>query len=311
VDVVETFLTAGTYLPVDQLKGTVNTFPPGLNIASGAAEVFMVFMGLSVGFGVLFFGYNNSSMTFLFTLVSLVLGWYVFVVNAIARPIFNFKKDQHPPLEPLGGWDSQYRADVTFYMGYLVSSMCTCAISIGLHFYSVLNLYRTQEGLIDRTRLVLYRARLIYYGCLVLVLGLGIITLTGWVRKQEGAGRLARTVIYPPTFITYPNVGILSGLCMLVYGIIALQTAVMPNKNMVAFTVIAGVLLWVWMVGFHVMCQIAQASRNALGQVQFNGQGIVIAYLMTSVCFAPAWFAQDLGNALSKREDAYDVKTSI
>mmetsp|Transcript_3222 Transcript_3222/g.6248 ORF Transcript_3222/g.6248 Transcript_3222/m.6248 type:complete len:377 (-) Transcript_3222:431-1561(-) len=310
-EALQVFLTSGTDTVTGELDGTSEVFPPGLVIFSGAIEVFLVLVSGFVGISALFFDFHMPKLTMAATVLSLLGGWYVFVINVLAVPTFNYENNIAPPLAPLGGWDTRFREDIAFYMGYLVSSMAICAVSLGFHFATLLNLYRVQVGSYDKGAQVPKRVRMGYYSFLVTVLGCGMLSVGGWLRTQEGPGKQQRPVIYPPSIIVYPDVQVMTGLWVLLYGLAGFSQAFSPMETTYSFIKTYAVLLWAWIVGFNVMCNISLATTLPGPGAGLSGPGIQIACLFTSVCFSVAIYAGDVDTAMKISSGAHKRSTTF
>jgi len=311
-EALQVWVSSNLNTQLSDLAGDSDTYPPGLLMGSGAAEMVIIITSMLTAIGVVFFNYNNPILTIGSSLISFTFGWYVFIVNAVSSPIFNFENNNAPPLEPLGGWATKFREEATFYMGYLVASMAICAIALGFQFFTNLNLYRIQTGSVDAADAKPSRIRLGYYSFLVILLGAGILTVAGWTRVQEGEGKLPRQVIYPPTFIVYPDVAVMSGLWVLLYGLVCAVASYLPSKELLLTVESLSVLLWLWAIFFHVMTQVASAGPG------FSGPAIQIAGLFTAVCFAPAYFSRQIyiakyldGNANSITDSTHQESVNM
>eukprot|EP00466_Bigelowiella_natans_P014928 jgi/Bigna1/85085/estExt_fgenesh1_pg.C_20135 len=281
----------GVNVPTNQLAGDSETFPPGVLLASGAAEMFVILVSFAVGFGSLLFDFNDANVTLVAAVNAFVCGWFVFIVNTIASPVFNFREDNMPPVPPAGGWVNRFREEATFYMGYLVSSMAICAVALGFQFFTLLYLYRVQSGSHDKGNLLKHRCRLGYYSFLVTVLGSGMLRVAGWVRVQEGESKLPGPVVYPPNIIIYADVQLMGGLWTLLYGLLGFATTFFTHSQNTYFAnlmKIYGISIFAWYMFFHVFTQVALAGPG------FSGPGCQLGGLFSAVALAPAFCSQEL-----------------
>eukprot|EP00471_Norrisiella_sphaerica_P010438 CAMPEP_0184495196 /NCGR_PEP_ID=MMETSP0113_2-20130426/30619_1 /TAXON_ID=91329 /ORGANISM="Norrisiella sphaerica, Strain BC52" /LENGTH=360 /DNA_ID=CAMNT_0026881267 /DNA_START=264 /DNA_END=1346 /DNA_ORIENTATION=- len=285
---------SGADTPTEDLGGSSAVYAPGAILGAAAGEISLVLGGVLLSSMALFFDIHIPTLTLGAAIASLIIGWFYFGVSTIGQPVFNFKNDLVPPLPPLGGWDSEFREEVTFYMGYLIPQMVICAIALGLHFFALLELWRAQSRTTNaKKNSFADKCRAMYYSTLVALLGAGILTSAAWTRLQEGPERLERLVIYPPSIIVYPDVAVMTGVFLSVYGLLGMLGALYffigqdlgRFKTIVRDLKFLGFLLYFWIFGFHVMAQIGLAGA------MFAGDGARIALLFFPVALTPAYFA--------------------
>lgn len=162
---------------------------------------------------------------------------------------------------------------------------------------------------------VAYRSRLIFYSCLVALAGIAITILGAILNHVMGSSRMLPPAIFPPNVVSYSPMTIVTGVLELVYAMAGIAVAVaipatqlhqhtgitkpaggsmLGQKSTVSQTsrplmvnmhVVIGLVLWLWLIGGHVLGQIGLLGGMAAGPA------IAITVLSTSLVLMPAYLA--------------------
>mmetsp|Transcript_32593 Transcript_32593/g.52961 ORF Transcript_32593/g.52961 Transcript_32593/m.52961 type:complete len:355 (-) Transcript_32593:80-1144(-) len=289
---IQIFVSSNLQQPTGDLSGSDNVFPPGIVFSGAAAEAAVFLTGLFLSVASAFFDINNPKLTGVALITTLILAWYYFITLVVAQPAFNWDKDLMPPIPPAGGWDTEFREEVTFWMGHYIPNLVICAVMLGFQYYATYNLYRcqTDEAANDNPRPNIYRYMV--YSFFDTILGVGVLTAAGWTRVQEGPNSLSAPVVYPPTFIYYPDVAVMSGLFTMIWGALNMlySFVLLGGTHMpVVTSMLQGlsVIYYLWIFGFHTLMQISLISPT------LDGVAARVALLFVPVAFAPVLFASE------------------
>eukprot|EP00471_Norrisiella_sphaerica_P005949 CAMPEP_0184485072 /NCGR_PEP_ID=MMETSP0113_2-20130426/6714_1 /TAXON_ID=91329 /ORGANISM="Norrisiella sphaerica, Strain BC52" /LENGTH=380 /DNA_ID=CAMNT_0026866349 /DNA_START=67 /DNA_END=1209 /DNA_ORIENTATION=+ len=294
------FISSNLNQPTGDLAGDSDTtFPPALLYSASAAEACAFVLGLFLAVFSLFFNINVPQVTAGVTALNSILLTYFFFVIIIAQPAFNWKNDLPLPLPPAGGWDTEYRKEVTFWMGHFIPQMCLSLMTLGFQISSLINLYKTQQDTEAKENMP-NGALYFTFSFLVFWIGIGILTIAGWTRTEEGGWRLESPVVYPPTVIEYAGVAIISGLAVILYGLVNMAYAAWLSVTkeelwpITAFIQLLSLVAYIWLYGFHDLMQISLVSST------LSGVGAQYALLLISVVFAPVYYMGRVTSSLEK-----------
>jgi len=210
------------------------------------------------------------------------------------------------PVAPAGGWDTEFRREVNFWMGFVVPNACVSAMALCWQNMALFNLYRCQTDEHANRDPAPNALRYGWFSFLVFWVGVGILTVAGWTRTEEGPYRLDSPVVYPPTVIVYAPVAIISGLAVVAYGLTNmlyaayLYTVQEEIWLVTAFFQLLSVIAWCWLLGFHVMMQIG-LTFPLLAHLA-SGVAAQYALLLIPVVFGPVYYMGFTVGALNKEK---------
>mmetsp|Transcript_2013 Transcript_2013/g.2872 ORF Transcript_2013/g.2872 Transcript_2013/m.2872 type:complete len:381 (-) Transcript_2013:209-1351(-) len=318
-EAVVIFISSNLQQPSGDLAGDSDTvFSPGLKYTASAFEAFVFVTGLFLAIASTMFNINIPSLTATAAAISLIFGTFYTCVIVIAEPIFNFDNELFPPLAPAGGWDTEFRKRAVFWVGQWLCGIFVALMAFGWQFSSIVNLYRCQTDLAANSKPFMNKVRYFVFSFFVFMIGIGIMTVAGWTRTQEGHRGLASPVVYAPTVIVWPDVAVMSGVFVIAYGVLnMLHALVMMNldptwtSNTVdlvcflvsAFLKLLSVLAYCWLVGFHVMMQIGLASAGPA----FAGVAAYYSLLLIPIVFAPIWYMTEAERVSNKESISRSV----
>lgn len=269
----------------DRLDGDYNGqefFPPIVMIIAATGEVFFGAMGLFVGVGQCYFGLEMPALTKVALGTMALFGWFVFLVYALAAPIYNLDNDIFQP-HPVGGLnEDEYNTAVVF--GHIFASISYCGCMQGMQFFSCLYLLNLQTGNHETTN-DRNKMRVMWYGFLAFLGGFGHLVLGCLVADQEGEGELDQNnqYVFPPNFVYYPAMTILSGLVLMIYACLVLSTIAMPANA--KFVKMFAIFTWLYLCIFHIMAQLTGFGPS----LAFVSAMLIV--LSTSLVIGPALFA--------------------
>jgi len=296
------FISSGLQVPTSELAGSENVFPPSLKYSASAGLTAIFVMGIFIAILPIFYDTHWAELTGCVTALSPILALYYFFVYYVAEPAFNWDKHLASvsalPLPPPGGWETEFRERITFWLGYFVPMMCISAMALSFQFLSLYKLYNLQfeyKPSNPLTQALIY----FYFSVLVFTIGIGILTVAGWVRVQEGPNSLSSPVAYPPSVIVYPDPAVISGIAVIAYGLAhMLYSGILYKlKGEIEYVTLLLKLLsfgaYCWLLGIHDMMQISLASAS------LAGVGGYIALLLVPVVFAPVYYMGQTIEAIS------------
>mmetsp|Transcript_12571 Transcript_12571/g.17425 ORF Transcript_12571/g.17425 Transcript_12571/m.17425 type:complete len:355 (+) Transcript_12571:216-1280(+) len=303
-EAVMIFISSNVNQPLDQLDGTDVIFPPGLKLSAAACECAVFAFGLFMTLLSTWFDINVPSLTYATLGISFICSAFFFFVVIIAEPIFNWDKDlvggANIPIEPAGGWDTEFRQEVTYWLGYFIPQMCVALMALGFQLSSLYNLYRCQSSARANDEPKYDNLRYLYYSFLVFWVGIGILTVSAWTLVQEGPERLPSPVVYPPTLIAYPGPAVLSGIAVVAYGLVNMLYGLWlmhTGEDIFLITVFLQLLsigAYIYLFGIHTLMQVSLIAPS------LAGVGVQVTLLLIPVVFAPVYYMGSTIRALQK-----------
>eukprot|EP00466_Bigelowiella_natans_P016331 jgi/Bigna1/145565/aug1.100_g20273 len=252
------FVSSNVDQPTDDLYGDSKIFSPGLKYTAYAFETEVFTFGLLVAIFSISYDLQVPEITRATAWLCTGLSIFFWIVIHIAEPSFNWDNDVVGiPVAPAGGWDTEFRREVNFWMGFVVPNACVSAMALCWQNMALFNLYRCQTDEHANRDPAPNALRYGWFSFLVFWVGVGILTVAGWTRTEEGPYRLDSPVVYPPTVIVYAPVAIISGLAVVAYGLTNmlyaayLYTVQEEIWLVTAFFQLLSVIAWCWLLGFH------------------------------------------------------------
>lgn len=264
--------------------GDSNVFPPVVLLISAIGEVVFATTGLWVGLGVLVFDVEHKMFTLLALACELVFGWFVYAVYTIADPAFQQARNATPIPE-----FNRNQSNTAQVFGYIFASMSYCAIMQGAQVFFTIQLWNIQRDKAEIYDRSYTTKRMFLYNFWVFLAGVSIIILGALLRDHVGAMRYFPPFVYPPNVVSYAAMTITTGCLELVYAFLGVAM-VFAGKSLFKLYLVYAVVLWLWLLGGHVLGQIGVLP--IAGQVA--GPGVQIVCLQTSLVLAPAYFASEL-----------------
>jgi hypothetical protein len=185
---------------------------------------------------------------------------------------------------------SEAEKDAAAVFGFILTSISFCGVVQGMQFFLTFQLYKIQKGTPeDPNNKTPTANRLRYYAFMQFLGGIGCLVCGALVLDKQGGGfQSSGPWIYPPNFIMYPEMTLVSGILILLMSI----AGIVSSFSMAAVNIyyMISLLTWMYLISCHVMAQIGLAGA------QWAFAGEMICGLSTSLCLAGCYFAYKLKN---------------
>eukprot|EP01102_Stenamoeba_stenopodia_P010521 TRINITY_DN317_c0_g1_i1.p1 TRINITY_DN317_c0_g1~~TRINITY_DN317_c0_g1_i1.p1 ORF type:complete len:311 (+),score=34.93 TRINITY_DN317_c0_g1_i1:204-1136(+) len=263
--------------------GSHTEFPLVVLLIGAVFEVLIAVVGILVALASLLYEVEHIWFTKSAMVLNSTIGWFYFVVYVFADPAFNINRKE-PEDFPLS---RSYTTGARVMS--IIASFCFCMAVLGgqfvfLHGMAQFQLKKEDEVLTKRY----YRSRLIGYSLLPLLSGLSILTMGAILQDQAGAGKLEfGPYVYPPCIVWYPELTIVTGILLFLFGVYGVLSAVLTALLKVFAPVAA--LMWLWLVS---VLALAQPGLTPGGGSATPGS--VVMSLSLALILLPAYFAGEL-----------------
>ncbi|GBG79227.1 hypothetical protein CBR_g29279 [Chara braunii] len=260
--------------------GDSRIFPRVVLLIAGLVEIVFSFSGLLVGLGELFLELGNATLT-LFSMFTMLIGWFTYVVYTLAYPSFIVDKASSG-YDPLT--ESEYRG--IQIMG-IFGSVAYCGALQGGQFFFAHQLYHIQMRQSGEvyTRSY-YKGRLYCYSFFVLLAGLSQLVAGCIVIDRLATGELHVPQVASPYIIIYPEMTITVSVLIICYGFFGIAAAMNVIPLAEFRTNMAGALfsafIFVAQIGFMDLPQAGLQGDNYPSHVSLGSMqpGLLLALVL-------------------------------
>jgi hypothetical protein len=264
-------------------------------------SIFLIAMGaigIGVGFGTMICDSNSPIITAYSLLLVFGLGVTSFSTLVFAQYIYNYENKLNPPNFPVVAYNSDWimaKVEVAMIFGSIFSSFFISACTQGLQLYYIVLLHQVQ---VEESVPYGIWCRLIL-SCFYLAVflgGVGMVVLGVLINRAFGDGELEVVIIFPPNYVKYADITLLSGIFLLIYSA-AILGGILAGRYYSNAIYQGSTWLVLWMWSAFIMTSIAKFKNG-----QYSGPAASITALMTVAVIAPAIIVSDIDRFEEERD---------